>query len=99
MGALSVPLWAHVVTLVVLAVAILTCGFVTWLGERQGEKLRTLLGQARIERDSAEILSEAHRKESFSRGVRVGALTKEVERYRGKLPMDMRLTRVAMDPG
>lgn len=60
------------------------------------ERVRADTEKSRAE--AAEIQRDVHRKESTSLRLRVQSLTREVERYRGKLPPDMRLTQVAIDP-
>ena len=95
MLAALMPVWAHVA---LLGAGFAALAFREWCHERSETRLRRKLGAARSALSAAEITSDVNRREATSLRLRVQSLTKEVERYRGKLPPDMRLTQVANDP-
>ncbi len=80
------PVWAHV---------ILLCGclglvaYVAKGGWKREDSLRKKLGAARARAEAEEIKGEAWRKKCLAQSV-------ELARYRGQIPMELRVTQVLL---
>ncbi len=93
MLAAVMPVWAHV-ALLVACFALLA--YLERAGWRREAVLRRQLGAARTARESSEIARDAYRRESEGRLVRLQAQSVELARYRGQIPMELRVTQVLL---
>jgi hypothetical protein len=93
MLALQMPVWAHVI-LLVACFALLA--YLERAGWKRESGLRRSLGTARTRADAAEVQRDAYRRESESRLVRLQAQSVELARYRGQIPMELRVTQVLL---
>ncbi len=89
----AIPVWAHV-ALLVACFALL--GYLERAGWKRERDLRRKLGAARTRAEAAEIARDTYRRESESRLVRLQGQSVELARYRGQIPMELRVTQVLL---
>ncbi len=87
------PVWAHVTLLVACFCLLAYLERAGWNRERE---LRRKLGTARTRAEAAEIQRDTYRRESESRLIRLQAQSVELARYRGQIPMELRVTQVLL---
>ncbi len=86
MLALQMPVWAHVILLVACFGLL---AYVAKGGWRREDQLRKKLGAARTRAAAEEIKAETWRKKCLAQSV-------ELARYRGQIPMELRVTQVLL---